>query len=123
MDDNMVTSDEDVQRSGHRPADLVPPPDEPVGVDERTTAAEQREGDTLGERLNRERPDRGAGAATLPAEDLVDDDPDHEKDLVAEEAESEGGREVTPEEGAMRVVDEDEAPGLTDGPDRYVEEE
>jgi hypothetical protein len=43
---------------------------------------------------------------------------DDEKDLVAEEGEEAAG--LSPEERAMRV--DDDAPGGTSGPDRYVEE-
>jgi hypothetical protein len=45
---------------------------------------------------------------------------DQEEEEVADEAEDDRGG-LTAEEAAMR--DEDEPGGLTDGPDRYVEEE
>jgi hypothetical protein len=93
----------------------VPPSDEPQA--DGTTAEEQREGLSLDERLEGEtsedpRPRRVRRLGETTGE--LDD----EKDLVAEEGEEAAG--PTAEEEAVRV-DED-APGGTSGPDRYVEE-
>jgi hypothetical protein len=91
--------------------------DRPLGVDERTTAAETVEGDTLDERLAREVPETGgrrpAGSTTI----AEDDAPDEEAELIGEVAGLEG---TAPEESAMHV--RNEAPGATDHEDDYVEE-
>ena len=90
----------------------------PVGAEERTTAAELLEGDTLEERLAREEPDRGgrrSSAATTIAEE---DGPDGEPELVGERAET--GGPASPEESAVHVVAD--PPGATDHEDDYVEE-
>lgn len=98
------------------------PRDEPRAVEEHgTTAEEQREGETLDERLAREEDQEGSGdrqqAGTLTEEGsgLTD----HEKDEIADQAEAVEGR--SPEEEALRV--EPEAPGGADRPDSYVEED
>jgi hypothetical protein len=92
----------------------VPPADDPQ---EGATVEEQREGPSLDERLDAEgSEERRPGRVRQLGEttDAVDD----EKDLVAEEGEEVGG--PSPEEEAVRV--EEDAPGGTSGPDRYVEE-
>jgi hypothetical protein len=101
---------------------LVVPRDDPRAVeDSGTTAEEQREGETLDERLAREEEEGGPGlresAGTLAEEGsgLTD----AEKDEVGEQAEAVEGRSA--EEDALRV--EQDAPGGTDGPDSYVEED
>ncbi len=86
-----------------------------------TTASEQREGEPVGERLGEEEPEAESGERE-DAGRLVEDGRglrDTEKDVVADAAEddTEG---MTAEEAAVRV--EEEAPGGTDSPDRYVEE-
>jgi hypothetical protein len=101
---------------------LVLPRDEPTAVEDHgTTAAEQREGEPLDERLreeerDRERPRRpavgrlieeGSGLVDLEKDEVADDAPDDIDGASAEEA-------------AMRIVEE--APGATDHPDSYVEE-
>ena len=91
--------------------------DRPVGVDERTTATETLEGDTLDERLAREVQDSGG---RRPAESTTiseDDAPDDESELIGEAADVGG---TAPEEAAMHV--RDLAPGATDHPDDYVQE-
>jgi hypothetical protein len=97
-------------------------PDEPQAVDEPgTTAEEQREGESLDERLDEEEPDQvaeereQAGLLVEEGRGLTD----AEKDEVAEVAQAE--EELPPEEDAVRV--EDEAPGGTDEPDSYVQED
>ncbi len=91
--------------------------DRPLGAEERTTAAESLEGDTMDERLARETPDQGgrrpAETTTLAEEDA----PDDEAELVGEAADV-GGTAL--EEAAMHV--RDRAPGATDHPDNYVGE-
>jgi hypothetical protein len=86
-----------------------------------TTAAEQREGKPVGDRLDEEEPDTEPGERE-DAGRLVEEGRglhDTEKDAVAVAAEddTEG---MTAEEAAVRV--EEEAPGGTDSPDGYVEE-
>ena len=101
---------------------LVVPRDTPRALDEHgTTAEEQREGESLDERLEREQPDGPPGpepGSVVPVEEgsgLTDE----EKDEVAPAGEAPEGRSA--EEEAVRI--EDEAPGGVDGPDSYVEEE
>jgi hypothetical protein len=103
--------------SGDPDERAVPPSDEPQA--DGTTAGEQRAGPSLDERLEAETTDdpRAPHGHELaePTEGPIDD----EKDLVAEETEEAAGAGA--EEQAVRV--DDEAPGGTSGPDRYVEEE
>ena len=104
---------------------LVVPRDEPRAVEEHgTTAGEQREGESLDERLAREEEekDQGDQRRRESAGTLAEDGSgltDAEKDEVGERAEAAEGR--TAEEEALRV--EPEAPGGTDRPDSYVEED
>lgn len=100
------------------------PEDEPQAVEEHgTTAGEQREGEPLDERLAREeeedpggpRPRESAGTLAEEGSGLTD----AEKDEVGEQAEAVEGRAA--EEEALRL--EPEAPGGTDRPDSYVEED
>lgn len=92
--------------------------DRPLGADERTTATEGLEGDTLDERLAREVPDQGGRRPAEPTMLAEDDSPDEEPELVGEPAEADGI--VAPEEAAIHV--RNMAPGATDHPDDYVEE-
>lgn len=101
---------------------MLLPRDEPTAVEDTgTTAAEQREGQPLDERLEEEEPDREPGGRP-EAGRLVEDDAglgDEEKDEVADEAEEDNqGRSA--EESAVRV--EEEPGGLTGGPDEYTDE-
>lgn len=91
--------------------------DRPLGVEDHTTASEQREGDTIDERLARE---RGSSASDLPVGTSVwsADEADDEPLMVGEEADA--GDRPSPEESAMHV--RDDAPGVTDHPDDYVED-
>jgi hypothetical protein len=104
---------------------LVVPRDEPRAVEEHgTTAEEQREGESLDERLAREEEekDQGGPRPRERAGTLAEDGSgltDTEQDEVGEQAEAAEGR--TAEEEALRV--EPEAPGGTDRPDSYVEED
>jgi len=104
------------------PAGMVIPRDQPVAVDDHgTTAAEQREGESLEERLAEEEPNRVSATHREQAGRLAEDDPagrDSEKDLVGDEVDDTEG--LTAEEGAMRV--QDSAPGATNHPDDYVAE-
>jgi hypothetical protein len=102
---------------------LLLPDDEPRAADRSgTTAEEQREGESLDEKLAEELPDRESSRRTSmgrliePASGVTD----REKEEVAEEAEDDRSG-LTPEEAAMR--DEENPDGLTDGPDRYVQDE
>ena len=92
--------------------------DRPQGVDERTTAAESVEGDTMDERLAREVPDRGERAARPEVTMVEDDEPDTEAELVGDDADPEG--RMSPEESAMHITSG--AAGATDHPDDYVDE-
>jgi hypothetical protein len=101
---------------------LLPPGDEPAGVDETgTTATEQREGTPLDERLAEEEPEgRGAGRPRVGRlRERGWGLTDQEKDEVAEEAEDDVDG-ATAEEAAMRI--DDEPGGVTDAPDSYVED-
>jgi hypothetical protein len=100
---------------------LMVPRDEPRAAEETgTTAEEQREGETLDERLAREQQEgpglrEDAGALVEDGDGSVDE----EKDVVADDVPAPEGR--TAEEAALRV--EPEAPGAVDGPDSYLEED
>ena len=87
------------------------------------TAAEQREGSPLDERVSEDEPD-GASGSRHEAGRLVEEGSgltDEEKDLVADAAEDElEGRSA--EEAAVRIEDE-EPEGVTDGPDSYLEDQ
>ncbi|UWE09565.1 DUF5709 domain-containing protein [Actinacidiphila bryophytorum] len=78
------------------------PPERPLGVDEiGTTAAEQQAGETLDERLPRERPDVGASPG-----DGLGDASDTDGELVDIEAgELRSGRLVAPDEGVRGRLD------------------
>lgn len=111
------------QETGDQQEGLLPPADEPRAAEGfGTTAGEQRERESLDERLAEEAPDRepetdrGLGRLVEPGSGLGDE----EKDEVAEEAENDRAG-LSAEESAMR--DEEEPEGLAGGPDRYVEEE
>ena len=108
-------SDEDPLEELEEEIELM---DRPLGVDERTTAAESLEGDTLDERLAREVPDRGGRRSPEPTTIADEDAPDVEPELVGEATEA--GGIAAPEESAMRVVGK--APGATDHEDDYVED-
>jgi hypothetical protein len=101
---------------------LVLPRDEPTAVDDYgTTAAEQRDGEPLDERLRQEERDREravrptAGRLVEEGSGLVD----VEKDEVADQAPDDADG-ASAEEAAVRIVDD--PPGGTDHPDSYVEE-
>ena len=96
----------------------MPPAERPRGAGAwGTTAAEQRAGQPLSERLDAERPER-----PLEADDdglrLVDDgDPDRTAELTSTGFRMDDEDE-TAEEAAMHV--RPDAPGGTSGPDAYV---
>jgi hypothetical protein len=108
------SSDDDVLEEMEEEIELM---ERPVGVDQRTTATEGLEGDTLDERLAREVPDRGGRRTPEPSTVAEEDAPDDEPELVGDEAEA--GDRPSPEESAMRV--RDDAPGVTDHDDDYTE--
>jgi hypothetical protein len=111
------------EATGDAQEGLVLPRDEPRAADDHgTTAEEQREGEDLGDRLDREEPE-GEGADRRQAGRLIEEHEgldDHEKDEVAEEA-REDTEGLSAEEAAVRV--EEDLRGGSDRPDdRYVEE-
>jgi hypothetical protein len=100
--------------------DLITHLDEPLGAEARTTVAEQREGVTLDEALERERPDVDLGEPKTVEVLSELDEPDREPELVGDSAEQVEGW-VPPEEAAMREVED--PPGATADPsDGYVDE-
>lgn len=108
-------------KTGDPQEGIMVPRDQPRASDDwGTTAAEQREEEPLGDRLDEEVPDLEPGERRSPRR-LLDEGPvDTEAELVGEAAEDpdEG---LSAEEAAMRV---DESPGgLTDHADDYVEGE
>jgi hypothetical protein len=109
--------------SGDPDERTIPPGEEPRASESPgTTAAEQREGRDLDRRLEEEEPEAGRGPRER-ARRLREQGSglaDQEKDLVADEAEAISG--PTAEEDAVRV-EEDQAPGGSEGPDRYNEDE
>jgi hypothetical protein len=104
--------------AGEAIEDLISGMDGYEGAEEHTTLAEQLEGDTIDDRNRREQPQRERADTSI---DLVsgdgDDGIDREKDLVADVDETEGP--LASELSAMHVVDE--APGVVDHPDDYIE--
>lgn len=75
------------------------PPEKPLGAEKKgVTAAEQREGETLDERLAQEVPDVGAGDEDEDAQD--DEDEDGDEWLDGEVGGVRSGRLVAPDEGA-----------------------
>jgi hypothetical protein len=101
---------------------VLVPGDEPEAVeDPGTTAAEQREGVPLDERLDQESPAKEPGvrrrAGRLREEGwgLTD----QEKDEIADEASGDTDG-ASAEEAAMRI--EEDPGGTTGGPDSYVED-
>ena len=103
--------------AGEAMEDMISDMDGYQGVDEDTTASEQRDGDTIDDRTRREQPQRVRRDTSV---DLVDGDDedgvDRESDLVADSDLTEG--HVAPELAAMHV--RDDAPGVVDHPDDYV---
>jgi hypothetical protein len=92
--------------------------DGPQGSNERTTAAETLEGDTMDERLAREVPDRNQRPARHGVTVSEDDETDTEPEMIGTDADTNG--RLSPEEAAMHVTRE--AAGATDHPDDYVDE-
>jgi hypothetical protein len=82
------------------------PPERPLGVDSHgTTAREQREGESLDDRLAEERPDP---AARPPEGDGVGDLPEGEGEPLDDEVgEERAGRLVAPDEGAREDAEKD----------------
>jgi hypothetical protein len=126
----MTDSEQHTSSEGPSPTDVDEDPGEALedmisnmdryeGADDDTTASEQRDGDTIDDRTRREQPQRVRRNTSV---DLVDGDGDdgidREKDLVAETDPVEGP--LAPELAAMHV--RDDAPGVVDHPDDYVNE-
>ena len=108
---------DDVQDPGAELADEgIPPRDEPLGAEEfGTTAAEERRGESLADRVAREepeveRPERHAGRLVEPGGDEGGLDADQEKDAVASTAGYDDGG-YSAEEQAVHV--RENPPGLT----------
>ncbi|WP_433324559.1 DUF5709 domain-containing protein [Spirillospora sp. CA-294931] len=102
------------QRWAEDPQSMAVPGDEPLALDDHgTTASEQREGEPLRDRLDREEPDPAMETGALDerreAGRIVEDDEgartDTEKDAVAYDAGPDAGG-YTAEERAMRIEDE-----------------
>lgn len=125
-------ADDDNEQSEGLDDDVVPeefPPEQPYGVDERLTAAEEQVDEPLADRRERDRPDT-LGADVGRVGTLVDEGgPDTEADMVAEEIDpgsptadedmTQDDEEVLPaEEAAMHLTD---APPMGDG-DGYLED-
>lgn len=111
----------DVDRDpGEALEDMISNMDRYEGADDDTTASEQRDGDSIDDRTRREQPQRVRRNTSV---DLVDDGTDgdgvdREKDLVADTDPIDGP--LAPELAAMHV--RDDAPGVVDHPDDYVNE-
>jgi len=97
--------------------DLISGMDRYAGAEEHTTLAEQHDGDTIDERNRREQLAARREATGVDLVDEADDGVDREKDLVGDSERSDGP--VPAELAAMHVVDD--APGVVDHPDDYVE--
>ena len=102
---------------GEAMEDLISGMDRYAGAEEHTTLAEQHDGDTIDERNRREQLAARREATGVDLVDEADDGVDREKDLVGDSSESDGP--VPAELAAMHVVDD--APGVVDHPDDYVE--
>lgn len=98
------------------------PPDEPEGsFEDATTASGALEGETIDERLARERPEDARGQAEPVGRLAEEDRPDTEPELIGELSDDEDD-DLTSEEAAMRVGED--APGATaDASDGYVDRE
>jgi hypothetical protein len=135
-DEREFTQPEAMER-GEDPDREISPPDRPQGSgDEAVTAAEQRQGPGLDERIAREEqareephagldprdPGAGEGGRVEPGrlEDEGDGVRDEEGTLVADDADEDtSGRSA--EEEAVRI-EEGGVPGGTTGPDTYLTE-
>jgi hypothetical protein len=104
---------------GETMEELISGMDRYAGAEEHTTLAEQHDGDTIDERNRREQLAARRDVAGVDLVDESDDGVDREKDLVGDPEASDGP--VPAELAAMHVVDE--APGVVDHPDDYVEPE
>ncbi len=102
---------------GEAMEDLISGMDRYAGAEEHTTLAEQHDGDTIDERNRREQLAARREATGVDLVDEADDGVDREKDLVGDSERSDGP--VPAELAAMHVVDD--APGVVDHPDDYVE--
>ena len=99
----------------------MPPAEVPRGADAwGTTAAEQRAGKPLSDRLSEEVPDR----TSVPEDGglrLVDDGEPDETGELTSTGEPDDGEGWTAEESAVHV--RSDAPGAVDAPDSYVEDD
>ena len=103
--------------AGEAMEDMISDMDGYQGVDEDTTASEQRDGDTIDDRTRREQPQPVRRDTSVDLVDGDDDDGvDREGELVADIDSTQS--HVAPELAAMHV--RDDAPGVVDHPDDYV---
>ena len=118
MHDRDGYEDDPAQDPGDELEALIERADRPFGSESfGTTASEQREGESLDDRLAEERSDKPPVETELAIEDA--DAPDDEPEMVAE-ASMEHDPYVAPEEAAMTL--RDAAPGGVDHlGDEYVE--
>lgn len=103
--------------------DVVIPPDRASGAEEETmTAAGQRAGESLDERLAEERGSRSDGEGGDGDRELLGrDEPDHEPEMLGELS-PEAGSDASAEDRAVRI--RSDAPGATDdADDGYVAED
>ena len=110
-------SDDD-EDAGEAMQDYISDMDRPMGVDDHTTAAEQRAGDTIDRRTRREQPQRERPDTSVDLVDDADGDGNDDEGTMMGEAEEPDGFE-SPEQAAVHVVDD--APGWVDHPDDYVQ--
>ncbi|CAN5784544.1 hypothetical protein BH18ACT17_BH18ACT17_16470 [soil metagenome] len=110
---------DDDDDAGQAMEDYISDMDRPLGSDDHTTAAEQREGDSIDERTRREQPQRERPDTSV---DLVDDagaeGADNEGSMTGDADATDGI--VSPEQAAVHVVGD--APGGVDHPDDYVQD-
>jgi hypothetical protein len=96
----------------------MPPGEHPRGADAwGTTAAEQRAGEPLSDRLDEELPDRAAGAEDEGFRLADDGAPDDTAELTSA-GEPAAAEDPSAEESAVHI--RSDAPGGFDGPDSYI---
>jgi hypothetical protein len=110
------------EAAGDSQEGVAPPPDRPeASLSWGTTALEQREGEPLTSRLDRERRDEADAESRWrrndPANDWAgriadDDEPDRTSELVADRDPDRDPETVSAEEAAVREEGEDELPAL-----------
>jgi hypothetical protein len=114
---------DDAEDPQERLEDMMESLDRPLGLDDRTTATEQLEGDSLDEALAREARVRDRNDLGDPKRFdalIEEDEPDEEPELLGEETPQVDG--VLPaEEAAMRI--RNDAPGGADDPNDGYDDE